>query len=112
MNIPFSMSDEPDLGDEFKSLIQEHDDEVEAIGYSLKLVNPALGIDKPIYTDWDMKIVIQRNLNSIREYQNELAEAWESNARMIEALHDIQDWNNHGTSRHALQILINRGLDN
>jgi hypothetical protein len=57
MHIPFSMSDEPDLGDEFKG---HYDNEF--------LTEPEPWMEKPrLYTQEDMDKVIQQSLSAQRQ---------------------------------------------
>lgn len=85
MHIPFSMSDEPDLGDEFKSYTNEDHAETPISWKS---------IYEPVYSERDLQ-----------ELEEDLMYA-------REALRDVIDWANdpNGFSRNALIAVANRGL--
>jgi hypothetical protein len=48
----------------------------------------------------------------VTQLEQDLDEGNERCAKLIEGLHDIQDWLYHSQSMHALQVIINRTLDN
>lgn len=105
MNIPFSMSDEPDLGDEFKG-----------IGGDYEHIEP-LSFDKPLYTQEQMNMVILANIAARQDLQHEIARMNEDMNLLEEdasaargALYDIRDWLTCSQSISALQVIIKRGL--
>jgi len=98
MHVPFSMSDEPDLGDEFKG-----------IGGDYEHIEPT-PIDKPIYTQEQMNKVILANLNNISTYRNEIVELDDNLMYARDALRDVLDWINCSQSLSALRAIVKRGL--
>lgn len=110
MHVPFSMSDEPDLGDEFKGIRGDYEH-----------IEPILINDEhvPVFTRANMTAAIQANLKAREDLQRTIADMhsdmWELEEDLMyakDALRDIRDWINdpNGFSKYALEVIVKRGL--
>jgi hypothetical protein len=99
------MSDEPDLGDEFKG-----------IGGDYEHIQP-ITQDMPIFTRAQMTAAIQANLKAREELQREIAEIRTDMDELEDdlmyakdALRDVLGWIECSQSRSALEAIVKRGL--
>lgn len=105
MHVPFSMSDEPDLGDEFKG-----------IGGDYEQIEP-ITKDTPVFTQAHMTAAIHANIKAREDLQRTIAEMhtdmWELEEDLMyakDALRDVLDWIKCSQSLSALEAIVKRGL--
>ena len=108
MHVPFSMSDEPDLGDEFKGIGGDYE-HIETIPINDEHV--------PVFTRAHMTAAIQANLKAREDLQRTIADMhsdmWELEEDLMyarEGLRDVLDWIKCSQSRSALEAIVKRGL--
>ncbi|WCO82194.1 hypothetical protein vBPpSSYP_212 [Pseudomonas phage vB_PpS_SYP] len=127
MHIPFSMSDEPDLGDEFKGIGGDYE-HIEPISFPRCITCYSGQIhcdcptfitkkEEPVFTQAQMRAAIQANIKAREDLQREIASMRDDMDELEDdlmyakdALRDVLDWIKCSQSLSALEAIVKRGL--
>lgn len=123
MHVPFSMSDEPDLGDEFKGIggDYEHIEPTPQHSFPRCITCHSGQIhcdcptfitkkDKPVFTQAQMTAAIQANIKARDDMRRDMDELEDDLMYAKDALRDVLDWMECSQSRSALRAIVERGL--